>query len=103
MSNSFYQTIPQSPKETAASEKNARNQEGVLYEYMREQGGSWSAWDLKDRFKEMEITSIRRALWVLENKRKKIKQSGWVNGPKGKPVGMFTVIWMTQGKQASIF
>lgn len=91
---SFYHTIPQDDKEKIESEKTARNQEDKIYSFMVNKGGVWTAWQLKERFPSLEITSIRRALWNLENRDKTIEQDGWQEpGPKGVKVGKYKAIF----------
>lgn len=104
MNGHFYHTIPQDQKSHADSEQNAKRQEDKIYEYMRNNGGEWTAWQLKTHFPDLEITSIRRALWNLENKDKKIRQTGWQDpGPKGVKVGRFQVIWLEPAQQTKLF
>lgn len=85
----FYDTIPQSPVEAQESESRAISQEEQIYNAIKYLGFSWTAWALKEEvFPNMEITSIRRALFNLE-KQGKIVQNGFTMGPKGKPVGKY--------------
>lgn len=89
--NSYYQTTP--IENLAAAEKVAVSQEQEIYLLMRNEGGAWDCWKLKDKFPHWEMTSIRRALFNLEKKQDKITQVGFVNGRKGKPVGSYTVVY----------
>lgn len=88
----YYVTTPLAPQEAAQAEREAISQEERIYAYLKETGIELTGWALKEVFPTFEITSIRRGLFNLEKKEGKITQTGWVQGPKGKPVGKFKAI-----------
>jgi hypothetical protein len=88
---SFYNTIPQTDAEKKENYRMAVSQESHIFLYMCCCGDGCTAWGIKQYFPYWEITSIRRALWNLEN-RGQIQQIGWANGPKGKKVGVYKAI-----------
>lgn len=94
---SFYNTIELKEPELKKARVKARRQEDQIYSFMVTMGFEYTAWELKEIFSNWEITSIRRALWNLENKDKKIEQTGFVeNGGKGKPVGKYRAVKQTK-------
>lgn len=76
-------------REEVRAENQAISQQDQILEYLFETGQELTAWQLKEVFPNWEITSIRRSLFNLEMKLEKIIQTGFVPGPKGKPVGKY--------------
>ena len=87
MKTHFYQTTPQTEIQFAEFEGSAISQEEAILKFLKEDGGKWHAWMLKNIF-NYEITSIRRALFNME-KENKVMKVGFVKGPKGVNVGVY--------------
>lgn len=90
--NHFYRTTPMTTQEEIKAESGAVSQEDRIYQLLKETDKELTAWQLKDVFPEYEITSIRRALFNLENKACRVVQTGWVKERKGVNVGKYKAI-----------
>lgn len=90
--NSWYKTTPMTVEEEIKAENQAVSQENKILQHLKETGSELTAWQIKDIFPSFEITSIRRALFNLEMKQEKIRQTGWVKERKGKTVGKYQAI-----------
>lgn len=86
---SYYPTIPISAPELLAAERSNQKQETRILHWMTDHPGAYSAWDLSQFFTQIPITSIRRALFNLQEQAL-IREVGITIGKYGEPVTKFT-------------
>lgn len=95
----YYQTTSLTEQQVTDGHRIAANQDEVILRLMILRGGDWTAWEIFEALApeyDYLITSIRRSLFTLE-KEGKIMWKVDVQGPRGKPVGKYSVIYF-QGK-----
>jgi len=90
----YYQTTPLTATMAAQYEQDAKSQDKAIYTLMKTFSNyEFTAWAIQKHFPNYQITSIRRALFNLENKAKLIVQTGFVNeGINNRPVGKFKAL-----------
>ena len=83
----YYHTTPLEDCELRQAKEKALKQEEEILKIMSS-GGTFTAFDISGYYtRNAPITSIRRALFVLE-KEGKIIQDGFVLGPYNRPIGL---------------
>jgi response regulator of citrate/malate metabolism len=90
----YHQTTGLTPSQLSDGIKKAIKQEDQIYSFMMTRGGEFDAWQLADEL-QMLITSVRRSLNTLEEM-KKIIRTGEIPGRQGKPVGKYSVIYLSE-------
>lgn len=85
----FYNTIQLNGKPLQESISSNIKQEDRIFQFMKEQSGCHSCWDIHQAFPSIPITSIRRALFNLKEQAK-IHEVGMTIGNYGKPVFKYT-------------
>lgn len=86
----YYQTTPLEDCELTEAKEKALKQEDEILQIMSS-GKKFTAFEISNNYiRNVPITSIRRALFVLE-KEGKIIQDGFVLGPYKRPIGIFKV------------
>jgi len=87
----YYNTTRISGPQLALAYKDTDAMDKIIISTLKSKDAPLTAWQLKDLFPHFEITSIRRSLNTLCVKEKKIDFIKFVDGPKGRPVGLYQI------------
>jgi len=87
----YYNTTRISGPQLALAYKETDAKDKIILQTLKSKGIPMTAWDILNLFPHFEITSIRRSLNTLCVKEKKIDFIKFIDGPKGRPVGLYQI------------